>query len=87
MDRLNTFKTHLRRELTQLGITDTRESTDIVVKKGRVVGYVIANSWQQHPQQGVDIELLLSIIANKGGYGTIRTDGEMMTLQVSISLN
>lgn len=79
---LNDTKTRLQQELTRYGITITQQSDEVVIKKGRIVGYVVACSWEQPP---VDHDELLKIILRTGGYGTIKRENTVNTLQISIS--
>lgn len=79
---LDDTKARLQQELTRHGITITQQSDELVIKKGRIVGYVVAFSWEQPP---VDRDELLKIIIHTGGYGTIKRENTVNTLQVSIS--
>lgn len=81
--QLEATQTRLRQELTRFGIS-AQQSVELVVKKGKIVGYVIACSWERQP---VDTEQLLGIITRHGGYGAIKQAGEVTTLEVSLSLN
>lgn len=81
---LDDTKIRLQQELTRHGITVTRQSDELIVRKGRIVGYLVACSWEQPL---VDSERLLEIIARTGGYGAIKREDDVTTLQVSISAN
>ena len=82
IQQLKIAQARLRQELTRFGIS-AQQSTELVVKKGKIVGYVIACSWEKQP---VDTEQLLGIITRHGGYGTIKQTGGVTTLEVSLSL-
>ena len=81
---LDDTKARLQQELTRHGITVTQQSDELIVRKGRIVGYLVACSWEQPP---VDPAHLLNIIARSGGYGAIKRADDVTTLQLSISVD
>ena len=81
---LDDTKARLLQELTRHGITVTQQSDELIVRKGRVVGYLVACSWEQPP---VDPTHLLDIITRSGGYGAIKRADDVTTLQLSISVD
>jgi len=85
--RLERSRTQLCHDLEQLGITATRQRTEFVVKRGRIVGFVLAFSWPSFP---LDVNRLVRIIAAADGHGTIEEDAtpehpKLTTLSVSYS--
>ncbi|MBN2003094.1 MAG: hypothetical protein JXA21_07025 [Anaerolineae bacterium] len=91
LQTIATSKTQLNQALGQLGVLHiTCQSTELVVKKGQVVGYVLSFSWDA-TVIALDVGRLLEIVKQAGGYGTLKSEATaehtIATLQVSFSLS
>ncbi len=88
---IETSKTQLTGALARSGVPHiTRQTTELIIKKDRVVGYVLAFSWDATLDVSA-VRRLLRIVKQAGGYGAVRSEaapeGTRATLEVSFSLN
>lgn len=83
MPELEDTRKRLQQHLTQVGVEEFRHSAKAIVRKGRVVGYVLSYSWQK---PDVEYVRLLEIISQESGYGSVKFDDNGITLEISLSL-
>ncbi|MBN2005790.1 MAG: hypothetical protein JXA21_20705 [Anaerolineae bacterium] len=86
--RIESSEAQLSCALEQVGVPYTnQQSAQLVIKKGKVVGYVLAYSWEATGAK--DIQRLLGVVKQAGGYGAVKRETvagrATITLEVSFS--